>query len=387
MDSPMSLYVPESAPPIVTGAMIRIERMLPYPGEVLAREGTRVEPDDIVARSFLPVPPHVINVAQSLAIPPSLIEDVMLYEVGDTVSEGEDLAQADLLSGGRRCSVPVSGIVAGIDSETGYVTIAPDPVEFHMSANIRGVVMEVRPHEGVVIETVAAQVYGVFGVGQERSGVLQLFVTDPDEVITHEHQIDARNAYTILIGGAGITAAALKKAVQAQVRGVIVGGIDEYELRSFLRWRSQGDWQAGGTNWKIPDPQRTPDPGLTLMVTEGFGVRPMSTPIFELLSDRDRQEALIDGTTQLRYPMRRPRLVISVSRSSEAQLDIPQPDLRVGAVVRLLDTDHIGQVATVHFIPSVPVRIQSGVHTAAVEVVQEGAPPFFVPQSAVEVLV
>jgi len=361
--------------------------MLPYPGEVLVREGTRVEPEDIVARAFLPAPTRVVNVAQTLAIPPSFVEDALFHEVGDKVTQGEPLAQADLLSGGRSCTVPVSGIIVSRDSETGYVTIAPDPVEFQMAANIRGVVMEIRPHEGVVIETLAAQVYGIFGMGTERSGILQLFVTDPDEIITNEHQIDARSAYTILIGGAGITASALRKAVQAQVRGVIVGGIDEYELRAFLRWRSQYDWQTGVTSWRIPDIQRTSDPGLTLMVTEGFGTRPMSTPLFELLSARDRQESLIDGTTQLRFPLRRPRLVISVSRSAEAQLDIPRPELRPHATVRLLDTDHLGQVATVHSVPSFPVRLNSGVRTAAVEVVQEGKSPFYTPQSAVDVLV
>lgn len=382
----MSLYVPEQTSPIIPNAMIRIERRLPHPGEVLVREGMRVEPEDTVARSYLPASPQVVNVAQALAIPPAFVEEVMFYEVGARVSKGDDLAQGDLISGGRSCKAPVSGIIGTIDTETGYVTITPDPEEWTMAANIRGLVMEVLPHAGVVIETYAAQVYGAFGFGEERSGVLHLFVTDPDEVVTHEHQIDARSAYTILIAGAGITAAALQKACQAQVRGVIVGGIDERDLRTFLRWSSQNDWQTGVHSWRVPDREHNADPGLTLMVTEGFGIRPMSQPIFELLSARDRQEALIVGTTQLRSPLRRPRLVISLARSTEGQIEPTQPHLRPNAYVRLLDMAHLGQVAQVRSIPTYPVRLDAGHSVSAVEVVQEAGTPFFVPRTAIEVL-
>lgn len=382
----MSLYIPQDTPPVVPHSMAQIERMLPHPGEVLVREGARVESDDIVARAFIPSSPQVINVAQVLAIPPSLVEEAMLFEVGNRVNRGEELAQGNFMGGGQTCKAPVSGIIGAVDTETGYVTISPDPKEFTMASNIRGIVMEVRPYEGVVIETLAAQVFGVFGFGEERSGILQLFVTDPDEVVTHEHQIDARSAYTILIAGAGITAAALQKAVNFQVRGIVVGGIDERELRAFLRWKSKNDWHVGTKGWRVPNPNTTPDPGLTLVVTEGFGVRPMSQAVFDLLSARDRQEVLIDGTTQLRNPLRRPRLVISLTRSAEIQLDAPQPELRPEAIVRLLDMSHLGQMATVRSIPSHPIRLDCGVRVSAVEVVQEEGVPFFVPRTAVEVL-
>jgi len=379
----MTLYVQEGTPPLVPSAMARIERRLPHPGEVLVREGSRVEADDPVARAFLPAPRQIINVAQILAIPPAQVEQVMLAEVGQQVVVGGELARTGLM-GGRVCRTPTGGIIVDIDTETGYVTLAPDPIEFTLSANIRGVVMEIIPHEGVVIETPAAQLYGVFGFGRERGGVLQLFVTDPDQVITHEH-IDARSAYTILIGGAGITAAAMQRAVEAQVRGVIVGGIDEAEWRAFLGWSSQRDWQSGMADWHVPNTHHTPDPGLTLLVTEGFGMRPMSQPIFEMLSARAGQEALIDGITCLRRRMRRPRIVISLARS-EAQVELAHTQLRPEAHVRLLDSAHLGQIAKILAVPSLPLTLESGVRAAAVQVSQDQQPPFWVPRTAVEVL-
>lgn len=378
------MYIPEGTPPLIPNAMARIERRLPQPGEVLVRVGERVEPEDTVARAIVSVPPHIVNVAQALAIPPARVERAMRREPGNKVTQGEILARANRL-GGRTCPVPVSGVIAEVDSETGYVTIAPDPVEFELAANVRGIVMQVLPHEGVMIETLAAQVYGVFGLGEERSGVLRLLVIDPAEVVT-DSQIDARSAYAILICGAGITAAALRRAVQEQVRGIIVGGIDEQELRSFLGWASAGEWHTGQSSWRLPGSQHTSDPGLTLLVTEGFGVRPMSQPIFELLSAQDRQEALIEGMTQLRFPLRRPRVVIPLARSTGAQIDLPRPQLRPGATVRLLDAVHLGQVATVRSLSPVPRRIDSGVRVVAVEVVQADNAPFWLPRTAVEVL-
>ncbi len=384
----MSLYVPEGTTPIILNSMARIERRLPLPGEIIVREGVRVEADDLLGRAFLPVSPHVVNVAQALAIPPSQVEDVLRHELGSNVSAGESLANAAF----RTCPSPVRGVLVAVDNETGYVTIAPDPEEFKLFANIQGVVMEIFPYEGVLIETPADQLFGVFGVGYERSGLLQLFVTDSDEVITHE-RIDARSAYSILIGGAGVTATALIKAVQEQVRGVIVGSIDEQELRTFLRWSSKNDdwarqdeWHTGTTSWEVPDSYKAPDPGLTIMVTEGFGSYPMSQSVFEFLSSKDRQPALISGTTRLRGGMQRPRLVASLTRSEKAQMELPRPQLRPDATVRLLDTAHLGQIATVRSVSVAPVRLATGIRTAAVEVVQEEGVSFWVPRMAVEVL-
>jgi hypothetical protein len=306
----------------------------------------------------------------------------MRREVGNKVAQGDVLARVGRL-GGRSCQAPISGIIAAVDTETGYVTIAPEPTEYELTASIRGIVMDVLPHEGVVIETPAAQVYGAFGLGEENSGVLRLLVTDPHEMITAE-AIDPRSAYAILIGGAGVTAAALRRAVQEKVRGVIVGGIEEHELRTFLGWNTLNHWQVGFGSWQMPHAQHVPNPGLTIVITEGFGLRPMAQPLFDLLSEQDRHEALIEGLTQLRRPLRRPRVVIPLARSTGVQVEPTRPQLRPGAMVRLLDNAHLGQVARVRAVSTFPRRIGAGAYAAAVEVVQENMPPFWVPRTSVE---
>ncbi|NTW00332.1 MAG: hypothetical protein HGA19_03385 [Oscillochloris sp.] len=380
----MSLYIPEGIPPVIPNAMARIERRLPYPGEVLVRQGSRVEPEDIVAQTLKPEPPQIINVARSLGIPPSQVYRAMRREVHNKVEAGQVLARASGIVG-RSCLAPVTGMIADIDNETGYVTIAPDPSEYALQATVRGIVMEVIPLEGVVIEAPSAQVYGAFGIGEDRSGVLRLLATDPSDIVRPE-QIDARSAYAILICGAGISAAALRRAVQEQVRGIIVGGIDEAELRDFLGFPSVASWQTGLRSWQLPDLPHNPDPKLTILVTEGFGSRPMNAAMFELLSSQDRQEALIEGLTRLRRPLRRPRVVIPLTRSSSVQVEPPRPVLRPGASVRLLDNAHLGMIAQVRSVSSGPRRVASRVSLAAVEVVDDDGVALWLPRTCVEVL-
>jgi hypothetical protein len=381
----MSLYVPAGTPPLINSAMARIERRLQNAGEVLVRMGQRVEPEEVVARAYLPGTPQIVNLARTLTIAPSMVERAMIREVGNKVAQGEVLARSSRL-GGRTCLAPVSGVIAAVDNQTGYVTISPDPVAYELQATVRGLVMEVIPNLGVRIETPAAQVYGAFGFGQERSGVLRLLVTDPSEPIRPE-MLDARSAYAIIIGGSGITAAALRRAVQEQVRGVIVGGVDEAELRAFLGWASLESWRTGNGTWQLPAAVPGQSFDLTLVVTEGFGTQAMSLPLFELLAQHDRQEALVEGITRLRAPMRRPRVVIPLSsRTAGIQLEPPRPALRPGASVRLLDNAHLGQIGQVRTVSSAPRRLPSRVRAAVVEVLLEDGASLLLPRTDVEVL-
>jgi hypothetical protein len=379
----MSIYIPGDLPPVVRSAMARVVRRLPYPGKVIARKGSRVDPEEIVASAYVPVEPQVVNVARALAIAPSRVERAMRRERGNKVAAGETLARL----GGRTCVAPVGGVIAAVDAETGYVTIAPDPSLVELKAAIAGFVMDTQPYESVTIETPAVQVFGAFGMGEERFGVLHLLVTDPNDVVTDE-MITARSAYSIIIGGASITAAALRRAVKEQVRGVIVGGIEEHELRAFLNMQSQDVWRVRGGSWRFPAGAGQHDPGLTLIVTEGFGVRPMSAPAFDILAEQTGHEALVEGTTVLRQPLVRPRVVVPIQRASEVQLDGERPPLRPGAYVRLLDDEHLGQVARVRAVPLVPRRVgsQALVPVVEVELRQGEAMPLVLPRSAVEVL-
>ena len=52
--------------------------------------------------------------------------------------------------------------------------------------------------------------------------------------------------------------------------------------------------------------------GLTLVVTEGFGVYPMRDETFRLLKSHGGKRASIDGTTQIRQRILRPEIVVPI---------------------------------------------------------------------------
>lgn len=380
----MSLYVPSGASPLIPGALARIERRLPHPGEVVVRVGQRVEPDDVVAWAFVPAAPQIVNLARALMIPPSRVKRALLHEIGAQVAQGAPLARSSRF-GGRVCPAPVSGVLAGVDEATGYITIVPEPTRYELSATVRGVVMGITPYEGVQIETPAAQVYGIFGIGASQYGVLRLLVTDPAEPITEE-MINPRSAYAVVIGGSGISAAALQRAVQQQVRGVIVGSIDEAELRAFLGAAGYTAWEIGPPHWQIP---ATPSPSgdLVVIVTEGFGNRPMSQPLFELLASHDGKEALVEGSTRLWNGAQRPRVVIPLStRTTGLSIEAPRPAVRPGALVRVLHQSCLGALGQVRAISSTPRRLPSRVRTPAASIVLDDGSMMTAATIAVEAL-
>ena len=381
----MTHFYPDGTPPVVTHTIARIERQLPVPGETLVRVGSRVEPDDIVLRANFPRDPQIINVARDLGVLPNHVYSKMRKEEGNRVAAGEVIARSSFLSG-RTTVAPVEGMITTIDRTTGYVTITPSPLPIELKAQVRGIVMEIPDQRTVVIETPASYVQGIFGVGGERFGVMRLLVTDPSERVDAD-AIDARSAYAILIAGASITAAALRKAIDEQVRGIIVGGIEEHELRAFLNDKTGAAWRTGYNTWRLPAPPYNRDPGLTLMVTEGFGVLPMSEPLFKTLASYDQQEALIEGATQLRNPQRRPRLVVPLSRVRNVEQTSPiRLNLTINSTVRILAGSHRGQVGTIRSFPAEPQILPSGVRSLAAEVVVADGTQLMLPHAALEVL-
>lgn len=372
----MPSHFPDGLPAVLPATVAQIHRRLPAHGDITVRVGSRVEPDDAIGQATVSPPAVFIDVAAALDIAPHDVPRRVKRKIGEHVTPQQVLAKR----GSRKCSPPVAGTLSVVDGETGVVIITPDPVTTTLPASVRGYVADVSPGSSALIETAAALIQGVFGIGGEQFGVLRLLVTDRNEPITPD-LIDARSAYAIIIGGAGITAEALRKAQQEQVRGVIVGSIEQAEVRSFLGMSQQSDWYSYGQTSGAPTP--------TVLVTEGFGTYSMSEPIFELLTRYDRQEAFLDGTTTLVPPIQRPRLVIPLPRLQGGQVAAAPQEIAVGAIVRLIDERHLGQIGRIVALSGSAgstAQLASGVRTATATVQISESERIVLPQTAVEAI-
>ena len=365
---------------IVHFKIVRKARMLPIAGEVLVKEGEFVESDTIVARSLLPGEPHPVNVAVRLGVEPKDLEYCMLKRQGERVNKGEEIAIHKAFFGlfKSSCTSPVDGEIEFISTLTGQVCIREPPKALEILAYIPGKVIKVIPQKGVIIETPAAFVQGIFGVGGERCGEL-MTIASPNEPLKPD-LINSDCSGKILIGGSYADFEVLDRASRMGIKGLVVGGVKRKDLTRFLGYEI-GVAITGYEN--IP---------LTLIITEGFGNMPMANRTFELLKSFEGREASINGATQIRAGVIRPEIIIplghgDVKESSQgcAKKGISE-GISVGTRVRIIRDPWFGSIGLVTNIPRGYHRIETESDVRVLEVELEDGNRVIVPRANVEII-
>ena len=117
---------------VLEKAVIRKERKLPTPGEVLVSEGDAVTPDTLIAKAeYVRGNPHVIDLRSELRQPvdPELVDRVMIKRVGDIVKAREVIAryQKGFWSEVIEVTSPCDGVIEYISRTQGRVVIREDP--------------------------------------------------------------------------------------------------------------------------------------------------------------------------------------------------------------------------------------------------------------------
>jgi hypothetical protein len=321
--------------------MIQRERRLPAPGEVMVRNGERVEPTQVVARVHQTHDFRIIDVARALRVPKSQVKRYMLKGIGDTVEADQVLATRGRLFG-RPVRAPAKGAIVAIGN--GRVLLEVEPELIEVRAYLKGVVTQVTPGQGVVIEAPGAIVQGTWGCGGEAFGVLRAVADKRDESLRAKH-IDVACHGAIVVGGGTIEASALEQAQQLQVRGLIAGSMD-------------GELRAQAESMPFP-----------IILTEGWGRVPMSEPLFDLLRGQSGREASISAETRVRYGVQRPEVLIPLPvESRPSPPPPPGAPLTVGAKVRVVRPPYLGAVGIVSAIVPQAQRVDSGARVHGVEV-------------------
>ncbi len=343
-------------PALAQNVPLVVERRLPALGEVVIGPGQRVESDTTIARTLLPGRPRVYNLAEFFDLTARDLPKLLKKQVGARVSKGEIIAGRGRGLGSRQFKSPFDAILSVVDAASGYITLTPQPQPFNLEAYVRGTVIESMPSYGASIQLQASYARGALGFGGEQHGVLRVLATKPTDPLD-PNSIDARTTYFILLGGSYVTAETLRRAVEMKVRGIITGSIREEELTKFLEYRHrEAFYRVGQHGWRFPADLSGQDSPLTLVVTEGFGLRPMASRLFEMLLAHDAEELSINGTTRLRRGWQRPEIIVPVVTSVEAgrastRLGASEVLPRPGSVVRLTNPTYLGAVGQVVSLP------------------------------------
>lgn len=355
----------------------RSRRLLPIAGKVLVSKGDRVERDRVVAETFMEGDVTPFNVASKLACTPAEVPTLLLKKQGERVAADEVIGRSKGIFGMFRaeCRSPAAGTLETISSTTGQVLIRGEPIPVRVRAYIDGVVAEVVPGEGCVVEAEASLVQGIFGIGGETSGPIAMACKDPAEEL-HEDLIGPQHKGCVVVGGARVTAAALRRAREVRAAAVVSGGIDDSDLKELLGY----DLGVAITG--------SEQIGLTVIVTEGFGEIAMAHRTFELLAARRGRAASVNGATQIRAGVMRPEIVVPLASGESSGLAPLSSDgsLEPGTVVRIIRDPHFGVIGTVKDLPAEPQVLGSGSKSRVLRVTLADGETVVVPRANVELI-
>ena len=359
---------------VATLVRIRRVRRLPVPGEVSGATGMRVGAQDVIARAYPPKSRRALSLTRVLGVTEGQVQKQLVKHVGDPVEAREIIIAKPINFGVQRLvyRAPEAGQITAIQGSWMILDVYGSPHD--VPALYRGTIVALEPRKGGTVEAQGALIQGVWGSSlpnkpaKEAVGVLKWIGTTPDAVIKPDAlEPDARGA--ILVAG-GITEAALKRAAELQVGGIVVASLAP-ELRTLA------------SSLEFP-----------LMLTEGFGSKPMCQPIFDLLNAVNGQEAALNGCYAPRaVSNNRPELFVPSSPSrmmqSELRAESERPRVAPQARVRGICEPYLGRIGT---LPDALwlrlIATEAGTFLPAVQVEWQDAPdePESVPWTNLELI-
>ena len=358
------------------GMTVYKERRLPLEGEVLVGVGDNVRANEVVAKADLPGNVQLVNVANMLSIPADDVEAYTAKSIGEKVEKDEILAETKGIFGlfKSQTRAPISGTIENISNVTGHVILREPPIPVEVRAYVDGSVTEVNGDEGITVETYGTYIQGIFGIGGETLGILEVVVSSPDAPLTPD-LIQREHRDKILVGGSIVSHDAIQEAVRSGVRGLIVGGIDDKDLRELLGYEL-GVAITGSE-----------DIGITLVVTEGFGQIRMADRTFNLLKERQGLKTSINGTTQIRAGVVRPEIIVPFESSDRlVEDDVVAGILDIGTPIRVIREPYFGILGRVTALPVELRQLETGAKVRILEVELEDGAQITLPRANVEII-
>ena len=358
----------------------RSRRLLPIPGEVRITAGDTVAASDVVAETFMEGDVVPMNVANRLGCSPDDVPELMIKPVGSEVKKGEAIARSKGIFGMFKSEVPAEadGTIESVSATTGQLMLRGPAIPVQVKAYLSGKVVEVLPNEGCIIENDILMVQGIFGIGGETDGDIQVACPDHEQTLTPE-MISSDMKDAVILGGARMTVEALRKAIDVGAAAVVSGGIDDQDLKELLG-RDLGVAITGSEQI-----------GITVIVTEGFGDIAMAARTWHLLADKAGRRASVNGATQIRAGVMRPEILVPLEPGeNEEEIDPSLAHeagvLEIGTTVRVIRDPYFGLLGEVSALPAEPAVLGSGSKARVLEVRFPDGGTAVVPRANVELI-
>ena len=235
--------------------------------------------------------PHKIDVAHKLGVKPSQIRSYMKKQKGDFVHSGEMIAKrlVDSQNGKMPMFVQTgtTGSITDIDLKKGTVTIQYNKDPYRRHANLPGEVTEVVEKHSATIRFNGTQFEGVIGFGGESGAPLH-WMRNVSDFTAGKINVWNRKLEKDMLSTGG----------KSGIAGLIAPSIDFDDINSFLH-QPIGVGLTGNEHILYP-----------IVITEGFGDFSMPEALSKLLEKSTDKHCYINGMTQIRAGVIRPRVVI-----------------------------------------------------------------------------
>jgi hypothetical protein len=311
-----------------------------------------------------------------LGVEPDELPRYLIKKAGERVSKDEIIAAYDALFGliKRRVKSPIDGTIETVSDVTGQIIARGNEIPVEVDAYIPGRVVEILPNVGSVIETKAAFIQGIFGIGGENHGKIKMAVKSPDEEMA-EDRISSADKGSVLVGGSLVTLEALRKSVEVGVSCVVAGGVKYRDITTFM-----------GEEIGIAITGEE-DVDLTVIVTEGFGKMKMSQRTFKLLKQFEGYMASVNGTTQIRAGVLRPEIIVPHEEGSDRESgEQLAAGMIAGTPVRIIRQPYFGAIGKVVSLPVELQQVDSQSFVRIVDVELENGKVVSVPRANVEII-
>lgn len=285
----------------------QLARVFPGKGTPAVKVGQSVVGTDVIAHCEISAGQRLIKIAHVLGVAGGEVGKYLTRKIGDRIYQGEVIARKRAFFGLGKTEIkaPADGVIADIDSR-GDVILRFLPSRVRLVAAANGEVTEIGK-DRIIIKTIVTQVRGFASQGTDREGTIQVIGGPKDFLLPAS--INAEAAGKILVGGALLERSALEKAVTIGVKGLVAGGM---HYRDFEALGKGGDF------------------GISLLITEGFGISPMGEDIWNFFKKAEGRSAFILGRDgQVILPD------IEETEESGKAADVSWRPLQLGDKVRL----------------------------------------------------
>ncbi len=338
--------------------IVRINRILPGKGTINVSLGQEVEPSDIIGSANVTSGFRILNLAQLLGVKASDVEQYLKRDLGQRIYKGELLAYKDggIFGDKKTVVAPTDGLLDYLNPESGEMKITLLPRKIDLPSGVYGIVDSIDKERGlIVIKAQASRVYGMFGCGKAKDGILEVLGERGD--LVGEGMITSKSEGHILVGGSLIYKRALSVAISVGVAGIITGGINAKDYRSI----------AGG---RLIFPKKLDnDIGVSVVVCEGFGSVPIGEDIYNELCLYNNKFVSIDGNAGvINLPSFQSSSLAKVKGTTLPpvedilQLGIDKAiELKVGTAVRVVGNSYFGEQGKIVSVDEIPTLLPSGI--------------------------